>query len=160
MIAFLKKFLKPDTSEFESKQRYVELVAQARAPFLFQECALPDSLDGRFEAIILHLFITEQRLPDTTESMLLIRNLHESFFEDMDRGLREGGVGDTGIGKRVKRMAAGLYGRLQAYRDAISDPAAFKAALVRNAYATCEPPPAESAVNALADYVVAQIAVA
>ncbi len=159
MLTLLKKIFQPAPAELTAKQQYAALAEQSRNVFLFETCALPDTLDGRFEAIILHLFIAERRLPDTPHSMDLIRALHEAFFEDMDRSLREGGVGDTGIGKRVKRMAAGLYGRLQAYRDSIGNADQFKETLIRNAYGTCENPPASDAVNALMQYIQQQIAI-
>lgn len=158
MIAFLKKLF-PSPEDTQAKHHYVALVEQARQPFLYQDCGLPDTLDGRYEAIVLHLFIAECLLPENAESMKHIRNLHEAFFEDMDRSLREGGVGDTGIGKRVKRMAAGLYGRLQAYRDSTHEPSLFKEALLRNAYATCTTAPSDHALQQLMTYITQQITV-
>jgi cytochrome b pre-mRNA-processing protein 3 len=158
MLALLKKIFYPAPDDVAAKNHYVALAEQSRQAFLYEQCALPDTLDGRFESIILHLFIAERRLPNNTDSMNQIRNLHEAFLEDMDRSLREGGVGDTSIGKRVKRMAAGLYGRLQAYRDTIDDADQFREALLRNAYGTCDSPPTMEAVGALANYIHAQIA--
>lgn len=157
MIALLKKFFTSHSNPSLARERYAALVAEARQPSLYQQCGLPDTLDGRYEAIVLHLFVAEQKLSETSESMQLLRDMHEAFFDDMDRGLREGGVGDTGIGKRVKRMASGLYGRLQAYRQSIHDHQAFKETLLRNAYATRSAAPSDAEVEALIAYIHAQI---
>jgi cytochrome b pre-mRNA-processing protein 3 len=93
---------------------------------------VPDTLDGRFELIVLHLFLLQQRL--RTEAPELARALSEVFFRDMDRSLREIGVSDTGVPRRIKAMAKAYHGRLQAY--ATQDADALRAALARNLYGT------------------------
>ncbi len=96
------------------------IVAQAREPRLFRDFGVPDSLDGRFEAIVLHLVLVLRRLKrDFPEGRELAQALQEVFFDDMDRSLREMGAGDLGVGKRVKRMAEGFMGRLAAYEAAL-----------------------------------------
>lgn len=117
---------------------YIALVAQARNPFFYQELQVPDTLDGRFELILLHLFPVLHRLKGDPEGMEMARRLTETCFADMDRSLRELGVGDTGISRRVKQMANAFYGRMEAYENALGDRAMLEEALRRNVYATAD----------------------
>lgn len=143
---------KSAAQERQAKQRYAELVSASRAPILYTDFGIPDTLDGRFEAAILWLFIEEKRLGDDARDDWL-RLLHEAFFADMDRSLREGGVGDTGISKRVQKMASAFYGRLSNYHDSWADEAAFKQKLTLNVYATRDVPPPAEAVQGLLEYI-------
>lgn len=137
---------------------YIALVAAARNPFFYGELNVPDTLDGRFEMIVLHLFLLEFRLveggltptasgspgglrtsPSTTElaaNAAFAQFLSEKFFNDMDRSLRELGVADTGVSKRIKKMGKAYHGRLQAYAAAMDDEKALRGALARNLYGT------------------------
>ena len=116
---------------------YERLVEQARRPGFFRDLQIPDSLDGRFEMIALHVFLVLHRLKASgADTRTLAQALHDHFFADMDRCLREMGAGDLGVGKRVKRMAEGLYGRIPAYEAALGDDDAAAAALRRNLFGT------------------------
>jgi cytochrome b pre-mRNA-processing protein 3 len=128
------------------------LVAQARAPAFYAGLGVPDSLDGRFEMLALHVFVALRRLKQAGHDALA-QALFDAMFEDMDRSLREIGVGDLSVGKRVKEMARALYGRIAAYEAGLSQPGdeALVAALERNLYGTVAPPPAAAAA-ALARY--------
>jgi len=119
----------------------VALVERARAPFLYRECEVADTLDGRFDAIILHLWLIMQRLKtETGEDALRFQQvLQEAFFADMDRSIRELGSTDTGVGKRIKNMAQAFFGRLQAY-DQAPDDEGLRQALIRNLYRENQPP--------------------
>lgn len=128
---------------------YISLVQQSRNPFLYTDCAVADTLDGRFDLILLHLFLF-LRLPHASQDKGMRRLLLESLFDDMDRSLREMGVGDMGVGKRIQKMSKAAFGRLTAYKDA-GDDEAFRAALVRNIYRGEEPP--AGALDKLSDYV-------
>ena len=126
---------------------YLSAVAQARAEAFFTRCGVPDSVDGRFETIALHVFLLLRRLKDQgPEAAALSQALFDTMFADMDRNLREMGAGDLGVGKRVKAMAEGFYGRVKAYDAALTagDGGALDAALGRNLYGTTEPAPAHT----------------
>lgn len=120
------------------REAYITLVAQARKPFFFTALGVPDTLDGRFELIVLHLFLLQHRLREEAPSFA--RFLSEAFFEEMDASIRELGIGDSGVLHRVKRMGKAYHGRLQSYADGLSQPddEALKAALARNLYGTVE----------------------
>ena len=114
----------------------------------YTDWQVPDTLDGRFDIIVLHMFLVLSAVEKNAE---FCRALSELFFADMDRSLREMGVGDTGVGIRVKNMAQAFYGRLKAYgKQAIGDETALAEALRRNVWR--DQPVADEAVTALAAY--------
>ncbi len=140
--------------DLESRARalYAEIVAQARRPEFYRRWAVPDSLDGRFELIVLHMFLVLQRLKrDGEAAEELAQGLFDTLFLDMDQSLREMGAGDLGVGKRVKRMVQAFYGRVEAYEAGLAQgEAALQEALRRNLYGTVAPEPRHLA--ALARY--------
>ncbi len=117
------------------------VVEQARRPVFFTELAVPDTLDGRFELICLHVFLYLRRLKDEgTGATLLGQHFVDTMFADFDRSLREIGTGDLSVGRQVKRMAEAFYGRIKAYEDGLAgDDEALRAALARNVYGTASP---------------------
>jgi len=141
---------------------YEAIVAQARQPALYRDFGIPDSLDGRFEAIVLHLVLVLRRLKrDFPEGLDLAEALQETFFDDMDRSLREMGAGDLGVGKRVRRMAEGFMGRLTGYevaldRLSVDGEEGLRAVLQRNAFGTL--PQGKGDLAGLAAYTLAQAA--
>ncbi len=137
---------------------YERLVAQARQPDFYAHCGVPDTLDGRFELVSLHLFLVLHRLKgDHPVSVDLAQALFDLMFEDMDQSLREMGAGDLGVGRRVKIMIQGLYGRIAAYEEGLErDDSVLQAALRRNIYGTVDPSPA--CLEALAAYIRRQVA--
>ena len=98
---------------------YDAIVAQARQQELYTHCNVPDTLDGRFEMIVLHLHDVLVRLSNCREAEEEFnRQLVEIFFEDMDISLREMGIGDISVPKKIKKMVQATYGRFNAYTDA------------------------------------------
>lgn len=134
MLATLKQFFSPASFQQEAFLAYKSLVDKSRAPFLYLDCQIEDTFDGRFDAIILHVFLFMQRVENEPELLEFSRSVQEAFFSDMDRSMREMGASDTGIGKRIKKMAVAFFGRMQAYRHAGNDETALKEALKRNLY--------------------------
>ena len=120
--AVLKRFFAPDTQQENAHNAYLALVAQARRPEFFERWAVPDTLDGRFDVIVLHLFMLVHvlRANGSPEALEFARLVSETFFSDMDRSLREMGSTDTGTGMRVKKMAQAFYGRVQAYSEGLA----------------------------------------
>ena len=100
---------------------YFSLVEQARQPGFYLSCGVPDTADGRFDMIILHAFLLLRRLKkDHEQTAELAQELFDLMFADMDQNLREMGLGDLAVGKRIKGMAAAFYGRIQAYEDGLA----------------------------------------
>jgi cytochrome b pre-mRNA-processing protein 3 len=122
---------------------YAGIVAQARRSEFFTTLEIPDSLDGRFETLALHAFLVLSRLKaePAVAARDLAQALFDTLFADMDRSLREMGASDLGVGRRVKAMAQGLYGRMQAYDLGLKEgDALLEAALRRNLYGTVADP--------------------
>ena len=157
-----KRFLRSKPEEDIAWSLYGAIVDQARQDRLFSELAIPDSVDGRFESIVLHLVLVLRRLRrDFPDGEDLAAALQEAFIADMDRSLREMGAGDLGVGKRVQRMAEALLGRLAVYEAALDSLGSggeedLKAALLRNVFGTL--PPESVDPTGLLSYVLAQAA--
>lgn len=102
---------------------YNALVAQARKPEIYSDFGVPDTLDGRFDAIVLHIALFGLATGDRTANDPVLGDMGKDligvFLKDMDRNLREIGVGDLSVGKKVKKMASALYGRIDAYSKAL-----------------------------------------
>lgn len=126
---------------------YVQTVAQARMPPFYQAGGVPDTLDGRFDLVVLHVHLVCRRLRNEgTEGPALAQYLFDTMFDDMDRTLREMGIGDTGVAKRVKQMGTAYFGRAKAYDDGMAaEDAALSDALKRNLFGTATPTDAQLA---------------
>ena len=113
---------------------YAAIVAAARQPLFYAEWGVPDTVDGRFDMIVLHLYLVMDRLrPD---HLKFREGLSELFFSDMDRSIREMGAGDLSVGKKVRRMAEAFGGRVEAYENArMKGGQEIERALSRNVYA-------------------------
>ena len=133
---------------------YEAIVVRARDPSFYTAHGVPDTTDGRFDMIALHAFFVLRRLKH--EHAGLAQTLFDHMFADMDRSLREMGVGDLSVGRRVKEMAAAFYGRVAAYDAALDRPrengdVALLDAIARNIYRQI--PPAAQNPAAMAGYV-------
>ena len=138
---------------------YNAAVAAARDPWLYEGLGVPDTLDGRFDMVGLHAFLVIHRLTGEPEpGPVLAQAVFDAMFGDMDITLREMGVGDLSVGRRVRAMWEAFHGRSKAYAAALaSEPAsALDTALVRNVWRGT--PPAEGSAAALARLVRAQAA--
>lgn len=136
------------------------VVEQARRPAFYARLGVPDSLDGRFDMIVLHAALLVRRLRgEGADGTRLAQALFDEMFADMDRSLREMGVGDLGVGKRVKSMAKAFYGRAAAYeKGLVSEDGSLAAALRRNLYGTVEATPPPEVLAAMTAYVRRQAA--
>jgi cytochrome b pre-mRNA-processing protein 3 len=100
---------------------YGVIVTQARSGHIYTSLGVPDTPAGRFEIVVLHLFLVMERLRSEPQiGHVLPRLVVERFVADVDDSLRELGTGDLAVPKKVRRAAAGLYERATAYRAAIS----------------------------------------
>jgi cytochrome b pre-mRNA-processing protein 3 len=116
---------------------YEAIIDQARAPALFSDLGVPDTVSGRFEMVVLHLFLVVHRLRQGGEQANAAgQGAFDLFCTDMDRSLRELGVGDLGVPKRMRRVGEAFYGRTQAYADCIAraDGQGLALALARNVF--------------------------
>jgi len=109
---------------------YVASVEQARRPGFYTDCGIADTLDGRFDLIVLHVYLVVRTLrPAGEQGKRLADLIFKIMMDDMDMNLREMGVGDLSVGKRVKAMARAFYGRAAAYDAALDGEVAPGAAV-------------------------------
>jgi cytochrome b pre-mRNA-processing protein 3 len=130
---------------------YRALVNRAREPVFFTGFNVADTLDGRFDLLVLHAFLLLERLREAGQGNLA-QGLIDTIFLGFDAGLRDLGTGDMGMGRRIKAMADAFYGRMQAYGTS-TDVSTMSEALTRNLYRGAEGREAQS--RALAQYVFA-----
>jgi cytochrome b pre-mRNA-processing protein 3 len=117
---------------------YNAVVARGRQPNWYLEGQVPDTIDGRFEMIAAVLSLVVTRLELEPDHRQQVAWLIELFVDDMDRQLREIGIGDMVVGKHIGRMVGAFGGRIGAYRDGLKT-GDFEAALVRNLYGGDKP---------------------
>lgn len=138
---------------------YGAVVAQARQALFYTDCGIPDTPEGRYELIVLHLALVLDRLSATGKAGSDVsRALIERFVDDMDDNMREMGVGDLTVPKKVKKAAGGLHDRTQEYAAALRDSsnAALGKSLMANVPELADRP---GAADALAGYVRAAAAI-
>lgn len=119
---------------------YNAIVRQARRPGFYLAWGVPDTVDGRFDMIAIHAHLVLRRLRrDHAATKDLAQALFDLMFADMDVNLRELGVGDMGMAKRIRKMAEGFFGRIAAYdRGLDEDPAGLRDSLHRNLFKAVE----------------------
>lgn len=115
---------------------YGAIVAQARSPSFYADYGVPDSLEGRFDLIVLHLVLLIERLGAGVDTAIG-QDLFDAFCRDLDGNLREMGVGDLAVPKRMRQFGEAFYGRQAAYLAAFSAPGVqeLEKALQRNIFA-------------------------
>jgi cytochrome b pre-mRNA-processing protein 3 len=121
---------------------YGAIVAQARSVSFYADYGVPDTVEGRFDLLVLHLVLLLHRLdrqPTAARGLgqQLGQELFDAFCRDLDANLREMGTGDLAVPKKMQAFAEAFYGRQAAYLAALSDadPEVFEKALQRNIFA-------------------------
>ena len=116
---------------------YLSVVAASRQPALYADLRVPDTFEGRFESLALHAILALRRLQSCeVPGPAMAQHLVDTVFKHFDRTLREMGVGDTTVPKRMKTMAEAFAGRSAAYDAALrGGREALAEALARNVYA-------------------------
>jgi cytochrome b pre-mRNA-processing protein 3 len=144
--------------ERQGFELYATAVRAARHPFFFATLGVPDTLDGRFDLVGLQVALLIRRLHRDADprGAALAQAVFDAMFADMDTNLREMGVGDMSIAKRVKNMWEAFHGRALAYEAplAAGDRATLADALARNVWRGTLPA-TDPAVAQLADFALA-----
>ena len=146
-----------DRHERAGFELYGAAVAAARDPFFYTALGVPDTLDGRFDMVGLYTFLIIQRLTrEPAPGPALAQAVFDAMFGDMDVNLREMGVGDLSVGRKVRVMWEAFHGRSVAYAAAMDsgDVTALDAALGRNVWR--DKPPQDGAVEILRRIVLSQ----
>jgi len=128
---------------------YGTCVAQARQPIFYADLHAPDTVYGRFDLLILHVLLVIQRLREHTKET---QQLFDILFADMDKNLREMGVSDIRIAKKMKPLLSAFYGRAKVYEEALAtEDDKLAEALRRNIYG--EAPATSDDVRRLTTYI-------
>jgi len=121
---------RPSRAKAEADQILTVVTAASRQPAWYGEGKLADTLEGRFEAMVANASLALLRLKGAPETA---QHFTDALFSFLDAGLREAGVGDTAVPKRMHKLAGDFYGRLDAYGGALAaPPGALEDALQRN----------------------------
>jgi cytochrome b pre-mRNA-processing protein 3 len=119
------------------ERQYASLTAAARQPGFYAVLDVPDTVMGRFEMLsaVMILFFRRTRVSETS-GQEIAQEIVDAFFQDIDYSIRELGIGDNGVPKRMKKLAGMFYGRLESYAAAMdrNDREALAQALRRNIY--------------------------
>lgn len=157
MFSIFSKQKAPDklaakaTFRQEARQAYANCLSTIRNPAFYTNYAVPDITDARFDLLILHITLIMHRIQQETgfDGKTYNQQLFDTLFADMDQSLRETGIGDMGIPKRMRKMMTGFNGRSQIYINALNenDRQALESALARNVYGAENTPHAAQLAN-------------
>ena len=153
MRGLLALFAKPRERARRAAAHFTGLVAQSRKVDFYESLGVPDTLDGRFDLMVMHASLYLKRLRAAgREGRELAQAAFDNMFDNLDQSLREMGVGDVTLPKKVRAMVSAFYGRAAAYDNALADtrPEPLADALVRNIYAGKAPD--EAIVERLSAY--------
>ena len=134
-------------------EAYRSIVAQSRQEKFYADWGVPDTVTGRFDMISLHLGLVLRRLKGDSVSRPFVQALVDLFFKDMDRSLRELGITDMGVPRRIEQMGKMFYGLTEVMDTALQSGqvAPVEAVLVKNVYGSAHPGAAH-----LASYLIAE----
>ncbi|MFN3585000.1 ubiquinol-cytochrome C chaperone family protein [Phenylobacterium sp.] len=151
----LKSLFKPRPAQVAGRALYGRVVEQARSPALYRDLGAPDTVEGRFELYSLHVVLLLERLRlQGDQAAETSQALFDTYVRALDDALREMGVGDLAVGKKMRKLGEAFYGRARSYLaalEALPDRTPLEALLGRTVYAD-----AEDRSAALADYLLAQ----
>jgi cytochrome b pre-mRNA-processing protein 3 len=155
-VMLLDRLFRPRPSLDAGRALYVRAVERSRGPALYGEFRVPDTVEGRFEAYTLHVVLLLDRLrglgPEATD---VSQALFDTYVGSLDHALREMGVGDLSVGRKMRKLGEAFYGRARSYDAALAalpDEQPLHALLARTVYAGAG---AEGAPR-LAAYLLAQ----
>ncbi len=154
------RFFRKKPARAAGEALYAAAADQARDPKFYTEMGAPDTVEGRFEMTVLHVWLVMRKLKGAdSPARDAAQSLLDTMFSSFDDALRELGVGDLVVGKKIRKMAENFYGRAQAYEEAMAGEGGngqplLAAALARNIHESNDP---ETALG-LADYVISTAA--
>jgi cytochrome b pre-mRNA-processing protein 3 len=151
----LQRLFRPRPAREMGKALYQSAVAQARTPALYATLGVPDTVEGRFEAYSLHVILLIDRLYQQGEQAAeTSQALFDAFAKSLDDALREMGVGDLSVGKKIRKLGEAFYSRVKAYHAALEtlpDAAELEAIIARTVYAEGDPAHAVAMARYAAD---------
>ena len=152
----LDRLFRPRAAQSAGRALYARAVEQSRSQALYSDLGAPDTAEGRFEVYSLHVVLLLDRLRGAGEAATDVSQaLFDAYVKDLDHALRELGVGDLSVGRKMRKLGEAFYGRGKSYEAAFAalpDEAALQALLIRTVYAEADAAPA----SRLTAYVLAQ----
>jgi cytochrome b pre-mRNA-processing protein 3 len=155
----LERLFRPRPAREAGKALYAAAVGQARTPALYQDLCAPDTAEGRFEIYSLHVMLLLDRLRHGADAVPeageVSQALFDTYLKDLDHALRELGVGDLSVGRKMRKLGEAFYGRCKSYEaafQALPDEGPLQALIIRTVYAEAAVGPAPRLVA----YVLAQ----
>lgn len=119
----LKRLFQPRPGKTAGEALYLAAVAQARDPRIYLDLGAPDRIDARFELYALHVLLLTQRLSGQgAEAAEAAQALFDAFLSALDNTLRELGVGDLAVARRMRSLGEAVYGRARGLEDALGAP--------------------------------------
>ena len=111
----LTALFRKNSSKTPAQQIYGTVMAQARTPRFFSDLDVPDTVMGRFDMLSLHVYLIARRLrgEQTDSAVRLSQEVFDLYVADVERALRELGIGDTSVPKRKKKMIRSFYGQIE-----------------------------------------------
>jgi len=133
----LQSLFRPRRSKAVASRLYAAVVAQARAPAFYTELGAPDTIEGRFELYSLHVILLLRRLRgEGADAAETAQALFDTYVSALDNALRETGVGDLSVPRRMRRLGEAFYGRAKAYEAALAgEGEALEAVIGRTVFA-------------------------
>lgn len=157
MLTFFRRKTGPE--QVAAEKIYTALQIQSRQPVFYLDFAVPDTVDGRFDMVLLHSFIVMRRLSTGDKTARkLSQAVYDVMFVDMDRAVREMGIGDLSVNRHIRRMMKAFNGRVAAYEAGLQDEAVMVEALRRNLYGTVQTGLSAEILSGMADYLKAGVA--
>ncbi|MFC3070127.1 ubiquinol-cytochrome C chaperone family protein [Phenylobacterium soli] len=152
----LDRLFRPRPAKLTGRALYSKVVDQSRRPAIYRDLGAPDTVEGRFEIYTLHTMVVIERLrAGGRQAGEVSQALFDAYLKHLDDALRELGVGDLSVGKKMRKLGEAFYGRGKSYDaalEALPDKAPLVALLARTVYEGADPAQAP----ALADYLLAQ----
>lgn len=117
------KLFAPRPATEAGRRLYAAAVVQARQPWFYAEAGVPDTYEGRFELYTIHTVLVLHRLKrQGLQAAETGQALFDAYLRDLDDALREMGVGDLSVGKKMRKLGEAFYGRAKAYDQVLSEP--------------------------------------
>lgn len=118
----LSAFFKRSSSKTSPQQLYGSVMTQARTPEFFTDFGMPDTVMGRFDVLSLHIYLLARRFREEGSpiAMDLSQEVFDLYVYDVERALRELGIGDTSVPKKKKKMIRSFYGQIDDFDEAIN----------------------------------------
>ena len=154
-----KRLLSPRPAVAAGRRLYAAAAAQARAPAFYAVMGAPDTVEGRFELYTLHVALVLRRLKGQgTQAAETAQGLFDAYVKSLDDALRDMGVGDLSVGKKMRKLGEAFYGRVKHYDEAfgaLPDRAPLEAVLARTVLMEQDAGDKARGIAAFADYAVA-----